>query len=211
VTIEQALELGLDRQIARAPDCVAMEARLANTEAWGRSAWRSSSAGRCGMNASRVMSAMVAGRRGHADAECHEPGTVRAPWRRSTPMIRLGPSGAWPPTPSKLPSASPRGDQPPHSRAIHLVVNLDTAVCSPTASDPPVLRSGRERALSAVTPHRSVREVRRSRRPTVIANESGGQGPTAACVRRHRCATPRRHCWRPNGYETVKRASIGVW
>ena len=32
VTIEQALELGLDRQTVRHPDCVAMEARLPNIE-----------------------------------------------------------------------------------------------------------------------------------------------------------------------------------
>jgi pilus assembly protein CpaF len=35
VTIEQALELGLEQQRLRHPDCVAMEARLANTEGVG--------------------------------------------------------------------------------------------------------------------------------------------------------------------------------
>ena len=80
VTIEQALELGLDRQTERHPDCVAMEARLPNIEGVGA----------------------ITTARGDPDAERHEPGSVgldgddpcRLVRRRLPPARRLCSAGA---------------------------------------------------------------------------------------------------------------------
>ena len=61
VTIEQALELGLDRQTDRHPDCVAMEARLANTEGVGAIGMAQLVRRSLRMNASRVIVGEVLG------------------------------------------------------------------------------------------------------------------------------------------------------
>lgn len=61
VTIEQALELGLDRQVDRHPDCVAMEARLANTEGVGEITMATLVRRSLRMNASRVIVGEVLG------------------------------------------------------------------------------------------------------------------------------------------------------
>ena len=61
VTIEQALELGLDRQIERHPDSVAMESRLANTEGVGAIGMAQLVRRSLRMNASRVIVGEVLG------------------------------------------------------------------------------------------------------------------------------------------------------
>lgn len=61
VTIEQALELGLDRQPQRHPDCVAMEARLANSEGLGAIGLAQLVRRSLRMNASRVIVGEVLG------------------------------------------------------------------------------------------------------------------------------------------------------
>jgi pilus assembly protein CpaF len=61
VTIEQALELGLERQVNRHPDCVAMEARLANTEGAGAIGLAQLVRRSLRMNASRVIVGEVLG------------------------------------------------------------------------------------------------------------------------------------------------------
>lgn len=61
VTIEQALELGLDRQVDRHPDCVAMEARPANTEGAGAIGMAQLVRRSLRMNASRVIVGEVLG------------------------------------------------------------------------------------------------------------------------------------------------------
>ncbi len=61
VTIEQALELGLERQRDRHPDCVAMEARLANTEGIGAITMAQLVRRSLRMNASRVIVGEVLG------------------------------------------------------------------------------------------------------------------------------------------------------
>lgn len=61
ITIEQALELGLDKQLERHPDCVAMEARLANTEGEGAIGMARLVRRSLRMNASRVIVGEVLG------------------------------------------------------------------------------------------------------------------------------------------------------
>jgi pilus assembly protein CpaF len=61
VTIEQALELGLDRQVDRHPDCVAMEARLANIEGVGAIPMAQLVRRSLRMNAARVIVGEVLG------------------------------------------------------------------------------------------------------------------------------------------------------
>ena len=61
VTIEQALELGLDRQADRHPDCVAMEARLPNTEGAGGISLAQLVRRSLRMNAARVIVGEVLG------------------------------------------------------------------------------------------------------------------------------------------------------
>jgi Flp pilus assembly CpaF family ATPase len=61
VTIEQALELGLDRQSDRHPDCVAMEARLPNIEGVGTISMAQLVRRSLRMNASRVIVGEVLG------------------------------------------------------------------------------------------------------------------------------------------------------
>lgn len=61
VTIEQALELGLDKQRDRHPDCVAMEARLANSEGVGAIGMAQLVRRSLRMNASRVIVGEVLG------------------------------------------------------------------------------------------------------------------------------------------------------
>ena len=61
VTIEQALELGLERQVDRHPDCVAMEARPANTEGVGAIGMARLVRRSLRMNASRVIVGEVLG------------------------------------------------------------------------------------------------------------------------------------------------------
>ncbi|MGA2208959.1 MAG: ATPase, T2SS/T4P/T4SS family [Acidimicrobiales bacterium] len=61
VTIEQALELALDRQVERHPDCVAMEARLPNIEGVGSISMAQLVRRSLRMNASRVIVGEVLG------------------------------------------------------------------------------------------------------------------------------------------------------
>ena len=116
VTIEQALELGLDRQVERHPDSVAMEARLANTEGVGAIGMAQLVRRSLRMNASPRHRRRGARRRGHSHAERDEPGTVglngndsRGRLGRCLPTSRLLCDSG-----SRTPP--PRGDQPPHRR-----------------------------------------------------------------------------------------------
>jgi pilus assembly protein CpaF len=61
VTIEQALELGLDEQVERHPDCVAMETRLANSEGVGAVGLAQLVRRSLRMNATRVIVGEVLG------------------------------------------------------------------------------------------------------------------------------------------------------
>jgi Flp pilus assembly CpaF family ATPase len=211
VTIEQALELGLDRQIARHPDCVAMEARLANTEGVGAIGMAQLVRRSLRMNASRVivgevlgdevipmLNAMSQGRSGSM-ATIHADDSAGVFRRLAAYAIQA---------PERLPLEA---TNLLIAGAIHLVVHLDTAVC-PTASDPTGScdRGGSE--LYRPSRHiASVREVVGADGPLVITNEvwrpgPDGRGVPAAPLRDTTTALLAAH-----GYEPSSRASIGVW
>jgi len=211
VTIEQALELGLDRQTDRHPDCVAMEARLANTEGVGAIGMAQLVRRSLRMNASRVivgevlgdevvpmLNAMSQGRSGSM-ATIHADDSARVFRRLAAYAIQA---------PERLPLEA---TNLLIAGAIHLVVHLDTAEC-PTASDTAGScdRGGRGRPR----PSRriaSVREVVGADGPLVITNEvwrpgPDGRGVPAAPLRDATTALLAAH-----GYEPSSRASIGAW
>lgn len=156
VTIEQALELGLDRQVERHPDCVAMESRLANTEGVGAIGMAQLVRRSLRMNASRVivgevlgdevvpmLNAMSQGRSGsmgtiHSDSSAGvfrrlAAYAIQAPERLPLEATNLLIAGA-----------------------VHFVVHLDSGV----AAD-----GGRDRFVA------SVREVVDAEGPLVVSNE----------------------------------------
>ena len=211
VTIEQALELGLDRQVERHPDAVAMESRLANTEGVGAIGMAQLVRRSLRMNASRVivgevlgdevvpmLNAMSQGRSGsmatiHADDSAGvfrrlAAYAVQAPERLALEATNLLIAGA-----------------------VHLVVHLDTSD-RPTQGGPPAT-GGRE-GLESRRPSRhvaSVREVVGVDGPLVITNEIWQPGPDGRAVP----AAPLRDATAAllavHGYRTPHRESIGAW
>ncbi len=164
VTIEQALELGLDEQRDRHPDCVAMEARPANTEGAGAIGVAQLVRRSLRMNASRVivgevlgdevvpmLNAMSQGRSGSM-ATIHADSSAGAFRRLATYAVQA---------PERLPIEA---TNLLIAGAIHLVVHLDSRLPASPAGDGP-----RRRRL-----HRhvcSVREVVDFDGQIVISNE----------------------------------------
>ncbi len=211
VTIEQALELGLDRQIERHPDSVAMESRLANTEGVGAIGMAQLVRRSLRMNASRVivgevlgdevvpmLNAMSQGRSGSM-ATIHADDSAGVFRRLAAYAIQA---------PERLPLEA---TNLLIAGAVHLVVHLDTA--------------DRRTARTATAPfHReecdshgpsrhvaSVREVVGVDGPLVITNEVWKPGPDgravpAAPLRDATAALLSAHGYRPPGRE-----SIGAW
>ncbi len=182
VTIEQALELGLDRQVDRHPDSVAMEARLANTEGVGAIGMAQLVRRSLRMNASRVivgevlgdevvpmLNAMSQGRSGSM-ATIHADDSAGVFRRLAAYAIQA---------PERLPLEA---TNLLIAGAIHLVVHLDTAEC-PMANNAtgPFDRDGR----GSYRPSRhiaSVREVVGAEGPLVITNEVWRPGPDGHAV-----------------------------
>lgn len=171
VTIEQALELGLDEQADRHPDCVAMEARLPNTEGMGGIGVAQLVRRSLRMNASRVivgevlgdevvpmLNAMSQGRSGsmatiHADSSA---GVFR---RLATYAVQA---------PERLPLEA---TNLLIAGAIHLVVHLDTR---DEGADDGWSRGGRGSSAPRRRLRRfvsSVREVVDADGPQVVSNE----------------------------------------
>jgi pilus assembly protein CpaF len=170
VTIEQALELGLDRQSERHPDCVAMEARLANIEGVGAIPVAQLVRRSLRMNASRVivgevlgdevipmLNAMSQGRSGsmatiHADSSSGvfrrlAAYAVQAPERLPLEASNLLIAGS-----------------------IHFVVHVDVV----EGLDQPSSRTRLLRRLRQVT---SVREVVDAEGSMIVSNEVWKSGP----------------------------------
>jgi pilus assembly protein CpaF len=168
VTIEQALELGLDRQADLHPDCVAMEARLPNTEGVGAVTMAQLVRRSLRMNASRVivgevlgdeiipmLNAMSQGRSGsmgtiHADSSAgvfHRIAAyaVQAPERLPLEAANLLIAGS-----------------------IHFVVHVDI-----TESRDGDRNNGRRRLRQIA----SVREVVDAEGPMIVSNEIWKPGP----------------------------------
>jgi Flp pilus assembly CpaF family ATPase len=164
VTIEQALELGLEQQRLRHPDCIAMEARLANTEGVGAIGVAQLVRRSLRMNAARVivgevlgdevvpmLNAMSQGRSGsmatiHADSSGGvfrrlASYAVQAPERLPLEATNLLIAGS-----------------------IHLVVHLESRHCGADWQ-------GTRRLVS------SVREVVDADGPLVVSNEIWQPGP----------------------------------
>ena len=174
VTIEQALELGLDEQPTRHPDCVAMEARLANTEGVGAIGMAQLVRRSLRMNASRVivgevlgdevvpmLNAMSQGRSGsmgtiHSDSSA---GVFR---RLASYAIQA---------PERLPLEA---TNLLIAGAIHLVVHLDSTV-GPTGPD----GTGGETARFVA----SVREVVDAEGSLLVSNEVWRPGSDGRAVR----------------------------
>jgi pilus assembly protein CpaF len=169
VTIEQSLELGLDRQTERHPDCVAMEARLANIEGVGGIPVAQLVRRSLRMNASRVivgevlgdevvpmLNAMSQGRSGsmatiHADSSAGvfrrlAAYAVQAPERLPLEASNLLVAGS-----------------------VHIVVHVDVAEAPDQAAS-----SRSFRRLRHVT---SVREVVDADGPMIVSNEVWKAGP----------------------------------
>jgi pilus assembly protein CpaF len=179
VTIEQALELGLDEQRHLHPDCVAMEARLANTEGVGAIGVAQLVRRSLRMNASRVivgevlgdevvpmLNAMSQGRSGsmatiHADSSA---GVFR---RLATYAVQ---------SPERLPLEA---TNLLIAGSVHLVVHLDSREVGSgrdggrAAGD---RRSWRGRSLERFVA--SVREVVDADGPQVVSNEIWRPGHT---------------------------------
>jgi Flp pilus assembly CpaF family ATPase len=211
VTIEQALELGLDRQVDRHPDSVAMEARLANTEGVGAIGMAQLVRRSLRMNASRVivgevlgdevvpmLNAMSQGRSGSM-ATIHADDSAGVFRRLAAYAIQA---------PERLPLEA---TNLLIAGAIHLVVHLD-ADERPMVNDAnaPFDRDG----CDSYRPSRhiaSVREVVGADGPLVVTNEVwkpglDGRAVPAAPLRGTTTALLRIH-----GYEPSRRESAGVW
>ncbi len=194
VTIEQALELGLDQQRERHPDCVAMEARLANTEGEGAIGMAQLVRRSLRMNASRVivgevlgdevipmLNAMSQGRAGsmgtiHADSSAGvfrriASYAVQAPERLPLEATNLLIAGA-----------------------VHYVVHVDS-----TRTD-----SGVARRVA------SVREVVDAEGPLVISNEIWRPGPQGDAVPGAPLSDRSAKVLAQRGYATGARRG-GVW
>jgi len=178
VTIEQALELGLEHQLDRHPDCVAMEARLPNLEGVGAISMTQLVRRSLRMNASRVivgevlgdevipmLNAMSQGRSGsmatvHADSSAGvfrriAAYAVQAPERLPLEATNLLIAGS-----------------------IHFVVHVDVGELRAETAMPPGSRPRRRQIAS-------VREVVDAEGPMIISNEvwkpglDGGASPSA--------------------------------
>jgi Flp pilus assembly CpaF family ATPase len=211
VTIEQALELGLDRQVDRHPDSVAMEARLPNTEGVGAIGMAQLVRRSLRMNASRVivgevlgdevvpmLNAMSQGRSGsmatiHADDSAGvfrrlAAYAVQAPERLPLEATNLLIAGA-----------------------IHLVVHLDMAERT-TLSDAtgPFCRTGQD----SHRPSRhiaSVREVVGADGPLVVSNEVWKPGPDGHAVPGAPLRDATAALLSVHGYQPSHREPIEVW
>lgn len=232
VTIEQALELGLDRQDDRHPDCVAMEARLANTEGVGAIGMAQLVRRSLRMNASRVivgevlgdevvpmLNAMSQGRSGSM-ATIHADDSAGAFLRLAAYAVQA---------PERLPLEA---TNLLIAGAVHLVVHLDGEDWRPErdltddrwAERDLTDNRWAERDLSGnrrpdaqrhgfrASRHvASVREVVGADGPLVITNEiwkpgDDGRAVPAAPLRDSTAALLAAH-----GYEPPLRASIGAW
>ena len=180
VTIEQAFELGLDRQVDRHPDCVAMEARPANVEGVGEISMARLVRRSLRMNASRVivgevlgdevlpmLNAMSQGRSGsmatiHADSSA-------AVFRRLSSYALQAPERLSVDATNQLVAG-----------AIHLVVHVGTRL-TPLAS---TARStpGRPEAVRIERFVTSVREVTDAEGSMVLSNEIWRPGPDGRAV-----------------------------
>jgi len=180
VTIEQAFELGLDRQVDRHPDCVAMEARPANVEGVGEISMARLVRRSLRMNASRVivgevlgdevlpmLNAMSQGRSGsmatiHADSSA-------AVFRRLSSYALQAPERLSVEATNQLVAG-----------AIHLVVHVGTRmtpVVSTTRSAP-----GRPETVRIERFVTSVREVTDAEGSMVLSNEVWRPGPEGRAV-----------------------------
>jgi Flp pilus assembly CpaF family ATPase len=164
VTIEQALELGLDKQANRHPDCVAMEARLANIEGVGAISMAQLVRRSLRMNASRVivgevlgdevipmLNAMSQGRAGSMGT-IHADSSVGVFRRLAAYAVQ---------SPERLPLEA---TNLLIAGSIHFVVHVDVAEVP-----------GELRRLRQVT---SVREVIDAEGPMIVSNEIWKPGPT---------------------------------
>lgn len=169
VTIEQALELGLDHQRDRHPDCVAMEARLANTEGAGAIGVAQLVRRSLRMNATRVivgevlgdevvpmLNAMSQGRSGSM-ATIHADSSAGAFRRLASYAVQA---------PERLPLEA---TNLLIAGSVHLVVHLESR-------DKGTGRGGGRRFVS------SVREVVDADGPLVISNEIWQPGPSGRAV-----------------------------
>jgi Flp pilus assembly CpaF family ATPase len=200
VTIEQALELGLDRQVDRHPDCVAMEARLPNIEGVGAISLAQLVRRSLRMNASRVivgevlgdevipmLNAMSQGRSGsmatiHADSSAGvfrriASYAVQAPERLPLEATNLLIAGS-----------------------IHFVVHVDVDEATP--------RAGSKRPVRRVA---SVREVVDSDGSMIVSNEvfrpgSGGGAERGAPLRESTAAA-----LGLNGYDSRRLTREATW
>ena len=211
VTIEQALELGLDRQVDRHPDCVAMEARLANTEGVGAIGMAQLVRRSLRMNASRVivgevlgdevipmLNAMSQGRSGSM-ATIHADDSAGVFRRLASYAVQA---------PERLPLEA---TNLLIAGAIHLVVHLDITE-RPRRDGTCVLGSRDGRELHWPLRHvASLREVVGTDGPFVITNEvwkpgPDGRGHPAAPLRDTTSALLMTY-----GYEPPHRAREGTW
>ncbi|HET9092335.1 MAG TPA: ATPase, T2SS/T4P/T4SS family [Acidimicrobiales bacterium] len=190
VTIEQSLELGLDRQGDRHPDCVAMEARLANTEGEGAVTMAQLVRRSLRMNASRVivgevlgdeiipmLNAMSQGRSGsmgtiHADSSAGVFRRIAAYAVQSPERLPLEASNLL------------------IAGAIHYVVHLDA---SPGTG-------GMRRHVA------SVREVVDAEGALVISNEIWRPGPDGSAVPAAPLGAASLRALAETGYQPVRRA-----
>jgi len=211
VTIEQALELGLDRQVDRHPDAVAMESRLANTEGVGAIGMAQLVRRSLRMNASRVivgevlgdevvpmLNAMSQGRSGSM-ATIHADDSAGVFRRLAAYAIQA---------PERLPLEA---TNLLIAGAIHLVVHLDT-VERPfaKATTGPFDRGGHDRYR--LTRHvASVREVVGADGPLIVTNEVWKPGPDGCAVPAAPLRDATAALLRVHGYDPSVREPIGVW
>ena len=201
VTIEQALELGLDRQVERHPDSVAMESRLANTEGVGAIGMAQLVRRSLRMNASRVivgevlgdevipmLNAMSQGRSGSM-ATIHADDSAGVFRRLASYAIQA---------PERLPLEA---TNLLIAGAIHLVVHLDaTGPCAVGGVD-----SVASRFIA------SVREVVGAEGALVITNEVWKPGPDGRAVPAAPLRDTTASLFRLHGYERSATRSSGTW
>lgn len=181
VTIEQALELGLDRQRERHPDCVAMEARLANTEGVGAIGMAQLVRRSLRMNASRVIVGEVLGDEvvpmlnAMSQGCSGSMGTIHAD--SSAGVFRRLASYAIQ-APERLPIEA---TNLLIAGAIHLVVHLESSE-RPAPSDRTGSEGTGDGPLQTARYVASVREVVDAEGPLVISNEIWRPGPGGRAV-----------------------------
>jgi Flp pilus assembly CpaF family ATPase len=211
VTIEQALELGLDHQVNRHPDCVAMEARLANTEGVGAIGMAQLVRRSLRMNASRVivgevlgdevvpmLNAMSQGRSGSM-ATIHADDSAGVFRRLASYAIQA---------PERLPLEA---TNLLIAGAIHLVVHLDTAECLTAGLKKGALDEARSDIRRLSRHVASVREVVGADGPLVITNEVWKPGPDGRGVPAAPLRDATATLLASHGYEASRRESLEVW